>query len=76
MAATSDDILLPFPLPSLRGKKVSAGFDGGNVSSDGGLLLLAKADRQIGLMDTLAAAFGDRRDAARTQHGQIGRAHV
>ena len=69
MAATSDDILLPFPLPSLRGKKVSAGFDGGNVSSDGGLLLLAKADRQIGLMDTLAAAFGDRRDAARTQHG-------
>ena len=64
MATDPDDTLLPFPLPSLRGKKVSAGFDGGNLSSDGGLLLLAAADKRLNLTGTLAAAFGDRRLAS------------
>src|SRR5271156_228194 len=62
MPATDDDTLLPFSLPSICQKKVTAAFDGGRISSDGGVLLLAGADRQLGLIDTLAAIIPDRRD--------------
>ena len=44
MPATDDDTLLPFSLPSICQKKVTAAFDGGRISSDGGVLLLAGAD--------------------------------
>jgi hypothetical protein len=42
-----DDTLLPFDLPSVRRKKLSVDFDGGNQSSDGGLLLLRAAERKV-----------------------------
>jgi hypothetical protein len=45
----SDDSFLPFDLPAICRKKVSADFDGGAISSDGGLLLLREADRRLGL---------------------------
>jgi hypothetical protein len=35
MPVTDDDTLLPFSLPSLCKKKITAAFDGGLVSSDG-----------------------------------------
>ena len=38
----TDDTLLPFDLPSVRRKKLTIDFDGGNQSSNGGLLLLAR----------------------------------
>ncbi len=31
-----DDIPLPFDLPAVARKKVSAAFDGGQITSDGG----------------------------------------
>ena len=62
MPATDDDTLLPFSLPSLYQKKITAAFDGGLISSDGGVLLLAAADKRIGLIDTLAAIMPDHRD--------------
>ena len=34
--------------PSVR-KKLTAGFDGGSLSSDGGLLLLREAERRLGI---------------------------
>ena len=37
-----DDIPLPFDLPAVARKKVSAAFDGGRITSDGGVMLLAK----------------------------------
>ena len=40
----TDDTLLPFDLPSVRRKKLTIDFDGGNQSSDGGLLLLRAAE--------------------------------
>jgi hypothetical protein len=43
-----DDTLLPFSLPALQRKKVTAAFDGGRLTSDGGVLLLSGADRQLG----------------------------
>ncbi|MTH94592.1 transposase, partial [Roseibium sp. RKSG952] len=58
-----------FPaLPSLSGKKVSAGFDGGKITSDGGVLLLGAAENQLGIARRLAALIADPRDPARILH--------
>jgi DDE family transposase len=64
----TDDSLLPFSLPSVERKKVIAAFDGGRLSSDGGVMLLALAERRIGIADRLAAEIVDRRDPARVLH--------
>jgi Transposase DDE domain group 1 len=62
MPATDDDSLLPVSLPSICQKKITAAFDGGLISSDGGVLLLAGADKRLGLIDTLAAIIPDHRN--------------
>ena len=64
----TDDSLLPFSLPSVERKKVTAAFDGGRLSSDGGVVLLALAERRIGIADRLAAEIVDRRDPTRVVH--------
>ena len=38
-----EDIPLPFDLPAVARKKVSTAFDGGRITSDGGIMLLAQA---------------------------------
>jgi hypothetical protein len=58
----SDDTLLPFELPSIRRKKLTVDFPGGNQSSDGGLLLLREAERKLGVCRRLTEAMPDRRD--------------
>jgi hypothetical protein len=68
MPATDDDTLLPFSMPSICQKRVTAAFDGGLISSDGGVLLLAGADRRLGLIDTLAAIIPDHRNPALITH--------
>ena len=68
MPVTDDDTLLPFSLPNICKKKVTAAFDGGQVSSDGGVFLLAGADKRLGLIDTLAGLFPDARDPAQVTH--------
>src|ERR1700735_4698208 len=62
MATDADDTLLPFALPSLCKKKVTAAFDGGQISSDGGVILLAGADKRLALIETWAAISPDHRD--------------
>src|ERR1700751_1014679 len=64
----TDDSLLPFSLPAVHRKKITAAFDGGRISSDGGVMLLALAERRIGIVDRLAAEITDRRDPARVVH--------
>ena len=64
----TDDTLLPFSFPAVRRKKVTAAFDGGRISSDGGVILLAEADRRLGLADKLAAVMSDPRDPTRITH--------
>ncbi len=68
MPTDDDDTLLPFSLPSICQKKVTAAFDGGLISSDGGVLLLAGADKRLGLIDMLAAIIPDHRDQAAITH--------
>ena len=66
--AMTDDSLLPFDLPSIQRKKVSAAFDGGLISSDGGLVLLREVERHLGLAETLAGCIRDRRNQAQVIH--------
>jgi hypothetical protein len=67
----NDDTLLPFELPSVRRKKLTVDFSGGNLSSDGGLLLLRAAERKLGVCRRLAAAMPDRRDPDRVRHAMF-----
>jgi hypothetical protein len=66
---SSSQPALEFPL--LANKPVQANFTGGNLSSDGGLLLLAQLDRRIGLTERAAACLRDRRLADRVQHSLL-----
>jgi len=64
----SDDTVLPFDLPSVARKKVSVGFDGGQLSSDAGVLLLRGAEKKLGLAKRLASCIRDRRKPDRIEH--------
>lgn len=61
----TDDTFPAFALPPVQGKKVTAAFDGGRISSDGGVMLLAMAERRRGVPERLARCFPNRRDPAR-----------
>lgn len=50
-------------------RTLMAGFDGGQITSDGGALLLDKADHAIGLTQRAAACFVDHRREAFREHG-------
>ena len=50
-------------------RRVDAAFSAGQVSSDGGALLLRETDGKINLLGRLAACFSDGRDAERIAHG-------
>ena len=49
-------------------RRVEAGFTAGQVSSDGGSLLLREADRKINLLGRLAACFTDGRSPLLVKH--------
>ena len=66
--AMTDDNQLSFNLPSVSRKKVTAAFDGGRLSSDSGVMLLALADRRRAVADTLAALIADHRDPSHITH--------
>jgi DDE family transposase len=63
-----DDTMLPFPLPAVERKKVVAAFDGGRLTSDGGAMLLALAERRLNLAERLAGGIADFRDPSRVLH--------
>ena len=64
----TEDTLLPFDLPAVRRKKLTVDFEGGNQSSDAGLLLLREAERKLGVCRRLAEAMPDDRDQDRVRH--------
>lgn len=47
---------------------VEAAFDGGDIVSDGGVLLLKRVDERLGLTRAAALALGDERRSASVQH--------
>jgi hypothetical protein len=57
-----------FGYEAVEGRRVVAAFDGGEVTSDAGGLLLGATDRAIGLMARFAACFDDDRVQAQVEH--------
>lgn len=57
-----------FGFETVERRQVVAGFDGGQVTSDAGALLLARTDRAIRLIERFAGCFGDGRAAALVEH--------
>jgi len=55
-------------LSPVQGKAVVARFDGGRLSSEGGLLPLREVERRLGLADRLAACLRDPRAPERVVH--------
>jgi len=55
-------------LSPVEGKQLCARFDGGRLSSDGGVLLFAGIEKRLAIADTLAACLPDARDPASTTH--------
>lgn len=65
--AKRDDRAARFSFPALRGKKVTAAFDGGRVTS-GGRVLLGQAQRTMAICGQLAGCVADPRDPSRVVH--------
>src|SRR3954469_4801921 len=60
--------LLPGLSPA-AGKPLIARFDGGQLSSDGGLLALREVEQRLGVAERLATCIDDPRASERVRHG-------
>ena len=50
-------------------REVVARFDGGDITSDAGVMLLGQVERRTGILRRFAECFTDHRRADRTEHG-------
>ena len=57
-----------FHFPPCRRRRVEANFNGGEISSDGGALLLRQVDRRLQLTAAVARALDDPRRQASCEH--------
>ena len=65
-----EDNQLGFEFPGLGRRKIEANFAGGQVSSDGGVMLLRQVDRWLGFTKRLDRILPDRRNPLVIQHSQ------
>src|SRR5712692_6850788 len=56
-------------LPAVAGKPVHVAFDGGRLTSDAGILLLAAVEQRLGIAKRLADCIEDPRAPERVRHG-------
>ena len=57
--------------PRCKGRRVEAGFSGGAITSNGGVVLLRQADRRLGLTERVAKALCDPRRKASCRHDTL-----
>lgn len=57
-----------FVFHPLGSRQVTAAFNGGTITSDGGALLLGEVEAQTGLLAALASCFDDHRDPELIEH--------
>ena len=60
-----------FDFPPVKRRRVQAQFSGGEVTSDGGVLLLRQADQLTGLMEAIDRVIPDPRDPELITHTQL-----
>ena len=66
------DTVLPFSFPAIRGKKLTAAFDGGRLSSDCGVMLLAQAAQRMGIAEKLVAVIPEPSSTHSLEIGALG----
>jgi hypothetical protein len=74
-----DQLTLSLPgLSPVAGKELVARFDGGRLSSDGGVLLLREIESRLGLAERLAGCLvdGRRRERIAHSHGEMIRSRL
>jgi len=64
----SDATREAFSFPAIARKKITAAFDGGRITSDGGVMLLAAAERRLGVARKLADLIPDPRNPLFVTH--------
>lgn len=64
----TQDTQIVLPFARLAGKNLQADFEGGTLSSDGGVLFLREIEAQVGMVRRFAGALDDPRDARYTHH--------
>jgi len=60
-----------FAFHPLAAREVVARFDGGNITSDAGALLLRQTEQATGILKQFAACFTDHRDPDRLEHSAL-----
>src|ERR671917_1909131 len=55
----------------IAGKPMRAAFDGGRLTSDAGVLVLAKIERRLGIAERLARCIADPRTPGRVRHTAV-----
>lgn len=60
-----------FQFPPCKRRVIEANFEGGDITSDGGLLLLRQADKRLGLMEAINRQLPDPRDPRYIVHDQL-----
>jgi hypothetical protein len=58
----------PMTFGSLERRAIVAEFNGGEISSDAGLLLIRQIDQHYGFSEQIAACFTDHRAPSRIEH--------
>ena len=53
---------------NLEGRKVIANFEGGRITSDGGIVLLAELDKKLKITARFAQCFRDYRDSSQVKY--------
>ena len=66
-----DNTTIDLVFPAVGGKEVVSRNDGGDITSDAGLLLVSLADKKIGLTQAMADAILDPREQGKVSHGII-----
>ncbi|MEK7352950.1 MAG: IS1380 family transposase, partial [Chloroflexota bacterium] len=62
---------ISFGFPTCKSRKVLADFKGGDVTSDGGVLLLRQVDKRLGLTRRLSEILKDSRSKGHCDHDQL-----
>jgi len=57
-----------YQFSKVKNHRLEASFTGGDISSDGGSLILMEADKRLGLTKDLAKLFRDNRDQSKVSH--------
>ena len=73
MAPTQTECNLPsYEFGRLKKRKLTASFSGGDLTSDGGLLLIREIDQLYRISERLSDCFTDHRDGSRVQQIDLG----